>query len=67
MTDELTDGTDHYECPDDDCDYVGPAGTRDYYGAHIYVCRRCGREIREADPDRSEQSSTGTDQQEGNR
>jgi len=43
---------DEYECPDDDCDYAGPAGTRDYYGAQIYVCRRCGREMPEADPDR---------------
>ena len=44
--------TDEYECPAEDCDYVGPAGTRDYYDAHIYVCRRCGHEIPEADPDR---------------
>jgi hypothetical protein len=54
----MSDGTDRsideYECPDDDCDYVGPAGTRDYYGAHIYVCRRCGHEIPEADPDKPE-------------
>ena len=41
-----------YECPNDDCDYYGPAGTRDYYGAHIYVCRLCGHEIPAADPER---------------
>jgi hypothetical protein len=53
----VTDGgrsTEEYECPSDDCDYVGPAGTRDYYGATIYVCRRCGHEIPAADPDKPE-------------
>lgn len=44
---------DEYECPSEGCDYVGPAGTRDYYGAHIYVCRRCGHEIPAADPDKN--------------
>jgi len=54
MTEQSDAETEQYECPSDDCDYVGPAGTRDYYGAHIYVCRRCGHEIPEADPDKPE-------------
>lgn len=49
--------SEEYECPADDCDYVGSVGERDYYGAHIYVCRRCGTEIREADPDRVDTST----------
>lgn len=42
---------DQYECPSKDCDYAGPAGTRDYYGTVIYVCRRCGHEIPAAEPE----------------
>jgi hypothetical protein len=53
-TDDSETATDHYECPDDECDYVGPAGKREYYGAEIYVCRRCGTEMPAADPDRLE-------------
>jgi predicted RNA-binding Zn-ribbon protein involved in translation (DUF1610 family) len=44
---------DEYRCPNDDCGYVAPADTRDYYGATIYVCRICGHEIPAADPDKN--------------